>query len=81
MLSHQRRTADTFFRNLPPLSINNDQNSTQIEKNNNKNKSNKNKSNKNNHDPHRLTKYKTLYQSEQLHPILVIIPVMTKATS
>ena len=76
MLSHQRRTADTFFRNLPPLSINNDQNSTQIEKNNNKNKSNKN-----NHDPHRLTKYKTLYQSEQLHPILVIIPVMTKATS
>ena len=77
MLSHQRRTADTFFRNLPPLSINNDQNSTQIEKKNN----NKNKSNKNNHDPHRLTKYKTLYQSEQLHPILVIIPVMTKATS
>ena len=76
MLSHQRRTADSFFRNLPPLSINNDQNSTQIEKNNNKNKSNKN-----NHDPHRLTKYKTLYQSEQLHPILVIIPVMTKATS
>ena len=76
MLSHQRRTADTFFRNLPPLSINNDQNSTQIEKNNNKNKSNKN-----NHDPHRLTKYKTFYQSEQLHPILVIIPVMTKATS
>ena len=76
MLSHQRRTADTFFRNLPPLSINNDQNSTQIEKNNNKNKSNKN-----NHDPHRLTKYKTLYQSGQLHPILVIIPVMTKATS
>ena len=76
MLSHQRRTADTFFRNLPPLSINNDQNSTQFEKNNNKNKSNKN-----NHDPHRLTKYKTLYQSEQLHPILVIIPVMTKATS
>ena len=76
MLSHQRRTADTFFRNLPPLSINNDQNSTQIKKNNNKNKSNKN-----NHDPHRLTKYKTLYQSEQLHPILVIIPVMTKATS
>ena len=76
MLSHQRRTADTFCRNLPPLSINNDQNSTQIEKNNNKNKSNKN-----NHDPHRLTKYKTLYQSEQLHPILVIIPVMTKATS
>ena len=76
MLSHQRRTADTFFRNLPPLSINNDQNSTQIKNNNNKNKSNKN-----NHDPHRLTKYKTLYQSEQLHPILVIIPVMTKATS
>ena len=76
MLSHQRRTADTFFRNLPPLSINNDQNSTQIKKNNNKNKSNKN-----NYDPHRLTKYKTLYQSEQLHPILVIIPVMTKATS
>ena len=60
----------------PLLSINNDQNSTQIKKNNNKNKSNKN-----NHDPHRLTKYKTLYQSEQLHPILVIIPVMTKATS
>ena len=76
MLSHQRRTTDSFFRNLPPLSINNDQNSTQIKKNNNKNKSNKN-----NHDPHRLTKYKTLYQSEQLHPILVIIPVMTKATS
>ena len=76
MLSHQRRTADTFFRNLLPLSINNDQNLTQIKKNNNKNKSNKN-----NHDPHRLTKYKTLYQSEQLHPILVIIPVMSKATS
>ena len=46
-----------------------------------KKNNNKNKSNKNNHDPHRLTKYKTLYQSEQLHPILVIIPVMTKATS